>query len=793
MFDLLPRRHRGVWLALLLLLPIASTAQTAPAPAVHTISLPGQPLAQALLDYANQAGLDLIIGNVDLAGLRSPPLQGQYTALDGLSALLAGSGVRYQTLRNPDSGRLTVRLTGITPVSGSSDHQLEGVVVSATRGYNVAGKSARKITVISQQQIERQLAITDDPGQVLANLIPSFSPSRQKLSNSGESFRGRSPLFLIDGVPQSNPLRDGGRDSYTIDLSMVERIEVVYGASAEHGLGATGGIINFITKRPEKEGFHQHAAVSLTSDDDVQRDGLGHKLNYQFTGQTQRWDILAAATRQERGVFYDGNDQVIGTAYPGEIQDSTSYDLLLKLGYWLDDNQNVTLTANHFDLEGHNDYEPVAGNRAEGIPTTAQRGDPEGDPAFNRVTTLRLGYSHGNWLGNEINAQIYNQRFEGQFGGLYSGSFQDPDIAPVGELFDQTRNESEKTGSQFTLKRRGLFNDRLSIATGFDVLSDETSQKLIQTGRTYVPETTYVNYAAFFQGDVNVTRKLTVSGGVRYEYAKLDVDSYRTVAANNGVLVEGGSPDFDETLYNLGLTYQITDWAQLFTSYSEGFGMADVGRVLRGIETAGQSVDTLLDLRPIVTDNREIGVRFNWQPVSIELSYFESDSDFGERLVEENGVFKVNREKVEIKGFEFTGDWHVNAAHDLRLGYSRSEGKSDTNNDGRVDTKLTGINIAPDRISLGWNARWSAGLSSFVQANHYLSRDFDDPQLEFDGYTLVDASLVQRLPVGRVSVGIENLMDEDYFTYYSQAARASDDYYFKGRGRTFTLGYQVDF
>ena len=130
-------------------------------------------------------------------------------------------------------------------------HELGQITVSATRAHSTVDETPQKVLIISREEIEEQLAISNDPGQVLSNLIPSYSPSRQKLSNAGESFRGRSPLFMIDGVPQSNPLRDSARDSYTIDLSMVERIEVIYGASAEHGLGATGGIINYITRRAD--------------------------------------------------------------------------------------------------------------------------------------------------------------------------------------------------------------------------------------------------------------------------------------------------------------------------------------------------------------------------------------------------------------------------------------------------------------------------------------------------------------------------------------------------------------
>jgi len=798
------RRPAGAWLALALLTPAAALAQTAapdsaeqraPASDKRTYQLASQPLSSALLRFAELAGVDLIVGDADLSGQQSPALNGQYSLSGALDVLLTGSGVDYRIHTAANNGRANVRLMpeSAAETGASATHQLEDVVVSAARSHTVAGKSPRKITIVSRQQIEQQMAITDDPGSVLSNLIPSFSPSRQKLSNTGESFRGRKPQFLIDGVPQSNPLRDGGRDSYTIDLSMVERIEVIHGASAEHGLGATGGIINFVTRRPDKPGFQQHVGVSVTTDDDVQSHGLGNKLNYRLTGQTERWDIVAAASRQERGAFYDGNDELIGVAYPGEIQDSTSEDLFVKLGYWLDDNQNLTFSANHFDLEGNNDYLPVAGDRDQGVATTARRGDAPGDPTFNRVTTLRLSYTHGNWLGNEVSAQVYHQDFAGQFGALNSGSFQDPAIAPVGQLLDQTRNESEKLGSQFTLKRRGMLNGYLDLATGLDILNDETRQKLVLTDRLYVPETSFRNYAGFLQADVHPIESVTISGGARYENAKLDVDDYRTVAANNGVLVRGGSPDFNETLYNIGATYQATPWAQLFANYSEGFGMPDVGRVLRGIDSTGQDVDTLLTLEPIVTDNREVGVRLNNDKLRVELSYFESDSDYGERLSENNGVFVINREKVEIQGWEATLDWRANDRHNLGLSYTRQEGESDTDGDGDVDTTLSGINLAPNRLAANWGARWTSTFSSFVQVNHYFDRGFDQPELDFDGYTLVDAMVRQKLPVGQVRFGVENLLDRDYFTYYSQAARASDDYYFKGRGRVYTLGYEVDF
>ena len=696
----------------------------------------------------------------------------------------------------------TLCLAG-APALAEQSAQLETMTISATRAGSEAGKTPQKITVISREDIERQLAITADHGAVLSNLIPAYSPSRQKMTSSGETFRGRSALILIDGIPQSTPLRDSQRDGYVIDLSMVERIEVIHGASAEHGLGATGGIINYVTRRPASGALRQHAGVSFTAPTDYQSAGLGYKLDYRVEGTEGDLDYLAAASWQTQGMFYDANGTLIGVDdTQGDVMDSTSHDLLLKLGYWLDDNQNLGLMINRYQVEGEHEYVNVPGNANAGIPATSREGDPLGKAPQNEVLATSLSYRHADLHGNELGVQLYSQRFRARFGGGTHGSFQDASIAPVGTLFDQSQNESDKFGGKLTVSRDGLLDNRLKLTGGLDVLQDTTSQMLIETDREWVPETVFRNYAPFLQAEIRPLEQLTLFAGVRHEFAELEVDSFRTIASTTtpagGASVEGGQPNFEETLYNAGLVWQVNDWAQLFANYSEGFGMPDVGRVLRGIGTPGTRVDEFLDLRPIVTENREIGLRLRHGPFDAEISYYESDAELGSRLDSVGGVYQVRRERTEIDGIEFTGGWQVNAAHRLKLSYAQVNGRSDTNGDGRVDTDLDGANISPDRYAISWQANWSDKLHSQLQANHYVSRGFDNPQLDFDGYTLVDASLGYRLPLGEVSLGVENLLNRDYLTYYTQAANTGTDVtrngrVFAGRGRTLTLGYQVDF
>lgn len=678
-------------------------------------------------------------------------------------------------------------------IADTQSIQLEPIAIESSRMNTEKGNNVQVVTVITREQIEQQMSVSSDSSQVLSNLLPAYAPNTQKLNNSSQTFRGRSVLYMVDGVPQSNPIREGSRSAHTIDLAMVERIEVIHGASAIHGLGATGGIINFITKSNRSDSLKQNINAQLTMPTEgFDGDTLSYKVGYQAQGAKGNWDYLVGLTRETQGMYIDGNGDYVGSAtVRGDIQDSDSYDAFGKIGYWFNDDQNLEFEHNRYELEGQMNYRGVSGDRDNGIATSSIEARPEGKAPFNEVKTTSLVYTDTDIAGMELKAQAFHQDFKGRYGASTSGSFQDPNTSET--IYDQSQNESKKIGAKISLTKDDLLDNRLKVVTGLDVLQDTTSQKLILTDRTYVPETTYQNYAPFAQFELQANERLVLQAGARYEKAKLDVDTYQTVAARNGVTVNGGQPEFEDAVYNAGAVFKLTPSVSVFANYSQGFGMPDVGRVLRGVSVADQDVDTLIDLSPIITDNYEAGVRYNKQNLDFEISYYESNSDLGSRIVENNGLYTVSREKKEIQGAEATLGLALTEQHRLEAGYSYIKGKSDRDDDGSVDTKLTGAEIPPNRLRLAWTANWNNKLSTMLQANHAFDRDFDDNELEFDGYTLVDASMGYQLPVGRLNVSVANLLNEDYFTYYSQSAYKNDDFYFKGRGRTVTLAYGLEF
>ncbi|WP_226663166.1 TonB-dependent receptor [Microbulbifer aggregans] len=671
----------------------------------------------------------------------------------------------------------------------------EEVVVTASRTEKPLSAIPNTVTLIDKEALTQQLSATSDLSTILGNLIPSFAPSRQKMTSSGESLRGRKPLYLIDGVPQSNPLRDGGRDGHTIDPLVLERVEVIHGANAIHGMGASGGIINLVTRTPSDE-FQQSVRVESALQTEEVGDTLGYNGSYSVSGKVNDVDVLASLTYRNTGISYDANGDIVGfDNTQGDTMDSDTVNAFVKTGYSWDD-QRVQLTINHFMLEGNNNWLSVPGIIAEGVPTTAERGDVPGKSPSNEVTTINLQYSNENVFGQKLRAQVFSQDFAGTYGATDSGTFQDEATYGPG-LFDQSQNNSEKRGLKLTLIKDDIAGAPVSLTYGVDLLEDETWQQLILTERAWVPPTQYKNIAPYAQAEFTGIDRMTITAGVRHEISELQVDDFTTLASYGSQSVKGGNPEFSETLGNIGATYTISEGLRVYANYSEGFSMPDVGRVLRGINQPDQDVETFLDMQPILTENQELGLEFSSDRFGAQVAYYSSDSNYGQRLaLGDDGIYSVAREKTDVDGVELRGQWFVTETDTLEARYAYTKGRYDDDGDGKVDTDLDGRNIAPNRFNLSWARNWTDAFSTRLQANWLLDREFENAEgvttHEFDGYTIIDASAQLKALSGEFSLGIQNLTNEDYFTYYSQTA-GNNVRNFKGLGRSVNLSYSKVF
>jgi len=134
---------------------------------------------------------------------------------------------------------------------------LEKVVVTATRDSQEVRKIPANVTLLTREEIERSNSqavvdlIRDEVGVVVRDYYGTGKSVSVDIRGFGET-APLNTLVLVDGR-RVNEIDLSGVDWTQIPLDQVERIEIVRGpGTVLYGDNAVGGVINIITKKPEK-------------------------------------------------------------------------------------------------------------------------------------------------------------------------------------------------------------------------------------------------------------------------------------------------------------------------------------------------------------------------------------------------------------------------------------------------------------------------------------------------------------------------------------------------------------
>ncbi len=142
-----------------------------------------------------------------------------------------------------------------SPPQQKPDPIQEQVTVYATRTEGRLEDLPARVEILDQDEIDEKTAMT--PGNIVMMLnetsglrVQTTSPSLGASSVRIQGMKGRYTRFLADGLPlfgqQGAGL--GLLQIRPVDLGQVEIIKG--GASALYGVGAMGGVVNLITRRP---------------------------------------------------------------------------------------------------------------------------------------------------------------------------------------------------------------------------------------------------------------------------------------------------------------------------------------------------------------------------------------------------------------------------------------------------------------------------------------------------------------------------------------------------------------
>ena len=131
--------------------------------------------------------------------------------------------------------------------------EIDEVVVTATR----TTKTLKDVPIITRVVGAEEIKRTDATNiqELLQQEIPgaefSYTMGSQP-SLSFQGFNGKDVLFLVDGERLAGETLDNV-DFTRINMDDVERVEIVKGASSSlYGSNAVGGVINIITKKPQR-------------------------------------------------------------------------------------------------------------------------------------------------------------------------------------------------------------------------------------------------------------------------------------------------------------------------------------------------------------------------------------------------------------------------------------------------------------------------------------------------------------------------------------------------------------
>ncbi|WP_183029995.1 TonB-dependent siderophore receptor [Altericroceibacterium spongiae] len=783
--------------------------------AARRFDIPAQSLADALVSFGIQSGLQVTANGAPLRGIQSKGVRGTMAPMRALSSLLQGTGFTFRingdvvTLepapKAAGDGAIRlgpVRVAGQSAASanysptsdpaateGSGSYTASGPSVTATGLSMSLRETPQSVTVVTRQKM-------DDFGlETLADVLeqaPGVTVSRQANAIDFGS-RGNALNLRIDGNRHytSAPWYFLTSSMYSLDdMADIDRVEIVKGSTGlTDGDGYYGGTINLIRKRPTPE---FQASLSGTAGS-----WNSYRADADISGP-----VNASGTIRARGVaawrdadtFRDHESEKNIMLY-GTVDVDLTPDTLLNLG----------VNYKHRVQRGYGATRPIMAYNGAGDfiglqPRSFNPGAPWAgykQDALNLFGSLEHQFANG-WtaklqfgrerietpemrigvLGNDHGAtlRLYfediwqrNEFVSAKFRGPFDLLGQTHELViGAGASSSRTRNRQSiglhLSGDQFTY----------DYATGGAVIPRPTADELaaadFSSDRWFTKR--HHVYAA---GRFTIADPLHVIAGIRV--SSFDqrnhsdaYDFYNYSLRERGVV----------TLYG-GITLDVLRNVTLYGSYA---------RIFQAQNSLDVNGNTLPPLRGITYEAGAKGEFFD-KRLNASLSYFWMKADneaeaTGEYVLDTDQaayrpVMGATRRgfEVEISG-ELLPGWQAQGGFTLN---DSSLGNASRNP--KHQFKLTSsYHVSEGRfagLSLGGGVRWQSAISVSNTA----------VRLRQDAYWLVDMMAGYQVSEGvTVGLNIDNLLDKRYF---SGVTNFTDLFYTWGQPRSFKASIRYRF
>jgi iron complex outermembrane receptor protein len=692
---------------------------------------------------------------------------------------------------------------------------LEKVVVTATRSAKDLETAPGSVSVITREEIESRNIKTVDEA---LNLTPGVTSTRSKgymdthASVNMRGFTGQNrTLVLLDGMVFNDPY-SGMVLWPAVSPENIGQIEVLKGpASSLYGGYAMGGVINLITRFPDKRelvlksGYGGGMAGSDTM-------GNVRKVFVSFGDRIKdRFSFLVSnnytATDGYAGT-YNTQTSSPGTAYSGW---SSTTDRKGAIKYLIGDKGNNGYWHDNFALKMRYDFSPVTS--ANFTFMRSQNEYSYSDPD----TYLRDSGGRRIWSYGSVREASFLSGPGGDEQYIYNLSAE-TEFSPVKlklllACFDQAHGWYITPNSSTATRNGGpgKYSDAPSSAYSGDLqaVMPLLSRHLLtlggsfRTGNINVKEydladwrndsdrgaMTYEikgsdrTFALFAQDEITLLDNLTLYAGVRQDWWET-FDGY--VNQTSPTVLEESYNSRSNTSFSPkgAIVYKPFDKTTFRVSGGKAFRAPTLYELYRTVQDhGGRTTSGNPDLKPETTLSWDAGVEQKlWSGATAKATYFENyikDMIYS-KTITSTYTTKVNAGRAESKGVELEFEQKIDSLVRLFANYTYTDAVIKENNasPASVGKKVTGI--PPHMVNLGADVRYGQ-FSGIITGRYASKRHGDDDNSDdvngvygaYDEFFTVDLKLSYKItPWAKASFSIDNLLDKQYFLYYKAPGRS---------------------
>ena len=457
--------------------------------------------------------------------------------------------------------------------------------------------SPSSVTVIESDEINQR--IPSSVAKILSD-VPGLRVSEsgiERIRIRGES--SQRVAIMLDGQRLSDHTTYG--TPMLIAPTEIERIEVVRGpSSVVSGNRAIGGVVNIVTKRGADKPveFATHSGYLGANE--------GWRAAASVAGTVGNFDYRLSYSKSD----LNDREAADGALVPSGGSDRDIHGFM---GYRMN-NHYVGLRVQDYDL-------------AADVYT--------GDPAFNISLPKRDLRKYGIFYeGTDLTPWLKLLKLDA-YRQTVDRSFSNDITFPAGPFsmnVDSTSEDEQKMrGLSATAHLEFAPGHRSVVGIEYEhdrLISDKTNTTSMTP--PVAPTTTSNLYSdakirtisAFGQHEIDLTDKLTATGGLRYYHVKSSLDSY----VIDGVRQDRHENSDSRFLASLGLTYALREDTVLRANISQGYTYASLSELYLTSTGGGGTILGNPDLDPEKSTSVEIGARIDRQAVLLDAVLFYSDS-----------------------------------------------------------------------------------------------------------------------------------------------------------------------